>query len=211
MDNNSSPIIQPKPANKNNKKKWLLTLLILVLIAGGAGAYWWRDNQAKADQAAKQTEISKLENDKAELESEVDELKKQLADEKSKNTEESATTPSAETLQNIQDAITSGNTAALEGYMASTVRVIFAASEGVGDRAPMQAVSDLAYLKGATDPWDFDLPAATLSNYASGDYAQYFPEGALVGKSANGYVISFTFDDTGKINGIFVSSDASLL
>ncbi len=211
MDNSSSPIIQPKPANKNNKKKWLLTLLILVLIAGGASAYWWRDNQAKADQTAKQTEISKLENDKAELESKIKELKKQLADEKSKNTEESATTPSAETLQNIQDAITSGNTAALEGYMASTVRVIFAASEGVGDRTPMQTVSDLAYLKSATDPWDFDLAPATLSNYASGDYAQYFPEGALVGKSANGYVISFAFDDTGKISGIFVSSDANLL
>jgi cytoskeletal protein RodZ len=202
------PASAVKPAKQHNKKKWLLILLIVALIAAGAGAYWWRDKQAKSDQQKQQNEVTALKD-------EVSSLQKQLADEKqkSKKTEEklAATKPSAEAIANIKASISSGNTAALEGYMASSVNVILAASEGIGLRTPVQAIGDLQYLDSATDPWDFDLPAATLSAYGSGDYAQYFPSGAVVGKSANNYVISFTFNSSGKISGIFISPDAGLL
>ena len=58
--------------------------------------------------------------------------------------------------------------------MASTIKVIIAASEGIGDRTPVQAINDLKYLDSATDPWDFALNATTLSKYQSGDYKDYF-------------------------------------
>ena len=95
--------------------------------------------------------------------------------------------------------------------MASTIKVIIAASEGIGDRTPVQAINDLKYLDSATDPWDFALNATTLSKYQSGDYKDYFKSTSIVGKSANNYVISFNFDSSGKINGIFMSVNSDLL
>ena len=75
----------------------------------------------------------------------------------------------------------------------------------------MEAIGDLKYVENAADPWDLALTSATLNSYADGSYGQYFPSDALVGKSADNYVISFTFNEAGKIDGIFMASDASLL
>jgi len=216
MDNNTErferPTLQqptrvPERSSKPKKgaKTLMLALLILVLIAAGAGAYWWRDKEAKA-QAKKQTEeIAQVKRQlhEAKAEMEVAEI-----DEGERNAEDS---PAAANEENIKDSIKSGNTAALEGYMASTVRVIIAASEGVGNRTPTQAINDLKYLDSATDPWNFALSTDTLNEYANGDYAQYFPLGAVVGKSADDKVVSFTFNSSGKINGIFMAVNADLL
>jgi len=206
---------QPKEELKVNKvhvspggrRPWLWMLLVVVLIAGAAyGAYWWRDKAAKKDNKQQTSEIT-------ELKQKVTKLEKDLAKQKTKpeDAETMAKAPTAEVLDNIKAAITSDNTAALEGYMASTVRVILAASEGIGDRTPTQAISDLSYLDDATDPWNFNLPAATIDGYQAGGYKQYFPETALVGKAANGYVVSFTFNSDAKISGIFMSVSDDLL
>ena len=95
--------------------------------------------------------------------------------------------------------------------MAASVNVILAASEAYGPQTPTQAIKDLDYLNSATDPWDFALSSTTLAKYQSGDYKQYFPTTALVGQSANDYVVSFQFDSSGKINGIFMTVSADLL
>lgn len=207
--NNDQPRTQfqppPKPEKpaKAGSKKVLMMLLVIVLIAGAAyGGYWWGDKEASKQSNQQSAKIS-------ELEQKVTKLEKDLAEAKGMH-EETSTAPSAEMLENIKAAITSGNTAALEGHLASTVHVILAASEGLGDRTPTQVISDLAYIDAATD-WDFDLPAATIDAYQAGDYKQYFPDTALVGKSANNYVISFTFNDAGKISGIFLTNSADLL
>lgn len=128
-----------------------------------------------------------------------------------KSSEPSVVAPSAAELENIEASITSGNTAALEGYMAASVNVILAASEAYGPQTPAQAVSDVDYVSDGSDPWNFALPAATLAQYQTGDYKQYFPVSALVGKSANGYVVSFQFDNAGKIDGIFMTNNADIL
>ena len=121
------------------------------------------------------------------------------------------TAPSAAELENIKASITSGNTAALEGYMASSVYEVIAASESAGAKTPTDAINGLSYINpGGDNTWDFALPTATLSAYQAGFYKQYFPTTALVGKSSDDHVVSFQFDSTGKISGIFMAIASTL-
>lgn len=197
-------VIQKQPVTKSSGTS-VLVLLIVLAIAVGAGAYWWRDKQAKNLASSQQAEITTLQKRVANLE-------KKPVEEKPASPSQ-PTSPSEETKANIKAAIASDNTAALEGYMAASVTVIRAATDGPdnGAQTPAQAIKNLDYLKGATDPWNFELPAATLAKYRTGDYKQFFPETAVVGKSDNNYVVSFTFNSDGKISGIFMSVSADLL
>lgn len=209
----------PRPEHPSPSKDWKRIikglLLVFVLLAVGAIAGWyWRDKGAKDTQNAKQAEISSLQSKVTKLEKDVADAKKTTSTSTSTTTTVASTpqskSPNAATLENIKESITSGNTAALEGYMASTVRVIIAASEGVGDRTPVQAIGDLNYVM-AGGTWDFALPAATLAKYQAGDYKQYFPSTAFVGLSSKKYVVSFQFDSNAKINGIFMTISSDLL
>ena len=190
------------PTKVRGRNKWLTPLVVTVLVLAGAGAYYWRDQQAKTQQKKLQTEITTLQT--------------QLNAAKTQTTAEAqptATTqvPSKALIDTIKAVFASGNSAALEGYMASTVRVIFAASEGLGDRTPAQATADVTdFMTKATDPWNFALPAATLSDWASGDYKEYFPSNAVVGKSDD-LAISFTFNSAGKISGVFMTNTITVL
>lgn len=204
---------QPVPTVMHAKKpkiKLILTVLLILALAGGAGGYWWRDKTAKESQKRQDTEI-------AQLKDKTSSLDKDLADAKAKSNTATATTtpvavPSAATVQSVKDSITSGNTAALEGYMAAKVTVTIAASESAGVRTPAQAVSDVtSYIKSATSPWNFALPVETLTAFGSGSYGVYFPNGAVVGKAANKYVISFVFNSAGKINTVFMAASSDIL
>ena len=204
--------VQPLVQNTASRdwKRILKTVVVIVfLLAIGAGAgWWWRDKDAKDMQNFKQAEITSLQDRVAQLEKDAADAAK--ASSTSTTTTTESKRPTAAVLENIQASITSGNTAALEGYMASSVRVILAASEGVGDRTPVQAIGDLNYvMNGGT--WDFDLPTATLTKYQTGDYKQYFPTTAYVGLSSKSYVVSFQFDANAKISGIFMTNSAELL
>lgn len=184
---------------------WIIVVLLLII--AGVLAYLWRDTQANTQHADDTATINNLKSDN-------DKLKKDAAG--VKNTavtpkESAKTTVSEATRANLADAIKSGNTAALAGYMASSVHVIVAASEGIGDRTPAQAINDLNYISTAVSPWNFSLDSATLAKYAAGSYKTYFLTDSLVGKSSDGYVISFNFDTTGKISGIFMAIKDDLL
>lgn len=206
----SEPKQGKQKTNKQKKSlpKWLLVLFVLaLLVADGYGVYYWQ--QQKLDEQVSKT---------TELEKEVDSLKKDKADlekkakaAKTAADEAAASTPSASDLENMKDAITSGNTAALEGYMADSVTVIYAASEGVGPQTPAQAVADLDYISDGTAPWNFALPSATVTAWASGSYSAYISTDGLVGKSANNYVVAFKFDSAGKISSIFMTNNVGLL
>lgn len=198
--------------NSKKTKSYMLVIVLvvsMVVIVIAAGSYVYRDKQAKDQNSKNQATI-------ANLQSEITDLKKQLNSQASSTSSTSSSNtatavPSATTIVNITDAIKSGNTAALQGYMAPSVLVILAASEGIGSQTPAQAVADLKYLDNATDPWNFNLDATTLTKYANGDYKTYFKTNTLVGKSANNYVVAFNFNDAGKINGIFMAVSADLL
>ena len=200
---------KPQDSERDSKKIVKMVVLALVMLAfGAAGGYIWRDREANNLDKLRTDEISSLRQKSTNLENDLEAAKKKAA--ASSSTIEN-TAPSAATLDSIKDAIKSGNTAALEGYMAASVNVILAASEAYGPQTPTQAIKDLDYLNSATDPWDFALSSTTLAKYQSGDYKQYFPTTALVGQSANDYVVSFQFDSSGKINGIFMTVSADLL
>lgn len=209
----ATPETVPTTQDSKAKKKTLgLTIaiaLIVLLVACG-----WLAWQLKitADQSSQNASQSK------QLQSQIDSLNKKLADAQ-KSTSAPAASPCSQQAaitqslkDNISAAISSKNTAALEGYMASSVKVVYAASEKGGSETPSAAVADLDYLNSnATSPWNFSLPNATITSWQSGFYKQYFQDPFYAGQSANKYVVSFGFDKCGKINSEFVAASADLL
>ena len=210
VEMNQEKIDQIKKIQKGNGgtgKKAMMILLVLVLVAGAAFAGWYyRDMQAKEAITAKDAEIAQLTQEKANLESQLTEAQEATTSEESETAG-----PSEEVLEDIQAAIESKNYAALEDYMAEEVTVIKAATECCGAITPTEAVSEVEYLDTATAPWDFAPSEETLAEYADGDYADYFPEGALVGTSKNNFVVAITFDSDDKVDSIFMIVDAKLL
>ena len=218
MQTNLSEATKPAPAKSKRTfgKKLLLVLLVLVLIGGAAaGGYWYRDTQAKETERQTQSAL-------AALETAVSSLKKQVKNSSSatddtdtsagSSTACTAVRPSDTAVESIEASITSGNTAALEGYMASTVNIIYAASDGLGERTPAQAVSDItSFIGDSLVSWAFTIPASTLSSYGQGSYGKYFPGTAVVGKSSEEKVLSFNFDCNGKVSTVFLAPQESLL
>ena len=93
---------------------------------------------------------------------------------------------------NFVDAMTSGNTAALEGELANPIFVAQAATGCCGDVDPVTAINLLDYVNpGSGATWNFAIDEATLADYRSGEYAEYFPPQALVGQSSDGFLVSF--------------------
>jgi hypothetical protein len=113
---------------------------------------------------------------------------------------------------NIAAAVSSGNTAALEGYLARSVNFIIAASECCGPLTPLEAIGELEYLNFATGPWTYPVSAASIAEYRTHFYGQYFPDGSFVMASSDDdpFVISFQFTGE-KISGIFISAGESFL
>lgn len=113
--------------------------------------------------------------------------------------------------ENIVDAISSGNTAALEGYFAASVYLKYAATEQAGYVTDhLLLIDNLSQLTSPTAVWDFNLPASLVENYrnnpgSAGAYVEDFPEGALVGRSSEDKVISITISG-GLITRILIAN-----
>lgn len=210
-------IAKKKMTSKEIMKIALFIVIGLILIGSAAGAaYWWRDKVANDFEKKQATEISSLQNTKTSLEV-------QLADEKTKNTGTPATgattcdpvAPNQSTIDNIKASITSGNTAALAGYSATTVIRVFVNTQGVMVSTPNQTVPTVTeFITSDNDTWDYNfaLPAATLATYSSSvKYGKYFPSIAVVGKATNKKVISFSFDCDGKISTIFMADSGDII
>ena len=139
----AQPEAQNPPKKKRSKKTLWCILLVVLLLLVAAGLFWWCMQKCA-------TEKSQLENEKKQLESKVEDLNKQLAAKSATGTSEPAepcTTAPQSLKDNIKDAITSKNYAALEGYMTNPLKVVLAASEKGGPVTPAQAVTDLEYLE----------------------------------------------------------------
>lgn len=109
----------------------------------------------------------------------------------------------------VQAAIEANRPKDLYDYLADPVHVTFAASDFDSDRTPDLAITDLEYVKGSTG-WNWDLDDATLAAFRAGEYRNYFPDDAIIGESAETYVIAFTVTDD-EIERIFVSKSAAIV
>lgn len=195
-------------SKKTISKKVMYTLIVILLIIATSALTYWLTDISNNDIE------SRLNNEIKQLKSENDNLTKDLKDssdtdviEQSNNTK----LPDEDDLGNIKAAISIGNTEPLQGYMAQTVSVILAASEGIGDRTPMQATLDITNFIDSAGTWDFNLSASVLSSYGKSFYGQYFPINAVVGKSSNGKIISLSFDENAKINQVFFATAEDVL
>lgn len=193
-------------ASKRSYAKILSYVVLILLVILGAGAYWWRDKTAKSEELKLKSQIASLEKDNADLDKRLEDASKPDISAETLND-----TLLAKLTETIETVFASGNTAALEGHMAGNVNVIIAASEGLGKRTSAQAVADItAYMKNATVPWDFNLPAEILTEWGSGDYASYFPRNSIIGRSDK-IVMSFIYSTSYKITGVFMSISDDLL
>ena len=100
----------------------------------------------------------------------------------------------------------SGNTAAIDGYLAASVRVTYAASESQADVTNhVQIVNDLTALTADSPTWNFALPASQITGYAAvPSYTDDFPPNSIVGLSSTQHVLSFTVAG-GKITRVFIA------
>lgn len=113
--------------------------------------------------------------------------------------------------ENLLAAIDTGNTAAIEGYLAGSVNFILAATECCGPMTPVEVIAELDYTNSGVDPWVV-TPEATVDVYRTGFYVDYFPVGAYVIESSESDPMVVSFQFTGEeITGIFICAGASLL
>ena len=211
-----TPKMQSNKRSMTSRTVLTVAIGLVLMLAFAAGAYFWRDNTANSVKKQQDTDIANYQRTIADLES-------KLAIEIAKNNGTSITPtepvctpiqPNSDVIDNIKASITSGDTAALEGYMASSVNVILAASEAYGVQTPTQAIADISsFISEDLNSWDYDfsLSTTTVNSYSLGDYGQYFLATSLVGKASNDQVISFSFDCDGNISTVFLASDEALL
>lgn len=208
---------QKQRPERQKRRLWakILLILLIILLAGAIAWLAWQLKLCQDQHNKDVTEKQSLQSKVTDLTKQLDEAKKSAAASQTTTTTPGVCSPQKEitaTLkENLADAISSKNTAALKGYMADKVNVVFAATEKGGDVTPDQAISDLDYLDAATNPWNFNLSADKLNAFKAGDYKQYFEGTIYVGESANKYVIAYGFDTCAKINRIFVSVSSDLL
>lgn len=217
---------KPVKAKKKLSKQKILTIVVVILAAIAlltGGLYYMQITDAQQQAEQQQAQVDELEDKIATLEKSIEDAKKTEAAESAAQAAKDAKAAAAAALakklstltqdqiNNITDSIKSMNTVALEGYLADSVNVVFAASEKAGPRTPAQAIADLAYLSSATSPWSFALPAATTDAWKTGDYKTYLKDATIFGKSANGYVVAMKTNASAKIDLIFVSASADLL
>lgn len=101
-------------------------------------------------------------------------------------------TLSAADRENIRDAISSGNTAALEGYLSDPVTVILMSSECCWEISAADAVAQLMYVTDAPGPWDWAIPAATIAEWRTNEYyGDLFTGDDITGRAADGTIINF--------------------
>ena len=204
-DNKSSKDSKPNSQNKNESvasssipsSVWII-LAVLVLIISNVATYFV---------------TSVLANKKlVDVQNKADDLQKKLSEndpsnpssQNSKNPGSISSNVSADTKAKVQDAVGSNNYQNLASLLGGSVNVIKAGS-GSSMQSVQQAIESLNYLNGSSGAWNWNLTPEQLAQYQQGNNAQYFGNNAIVGQSANGYVVSIIVDDNGQVTTIFMS------
>ncbi len=200
-----------KNANKPTwgHRIWVAIQTIFWMAVFVAGMWYYQQlkinelNDQKAE-LTKQTQEAKAAQKKAEAE--LADAQKQL-----ESTSTTVTVVPPLLKQNVEAAVSSGNYAAIDGYMADKVSYAIAASSGQGTLTKVQAIKQLEYLNSGTAPWNFNIAAATLTKYKAGAYSTYLNDDVIFGASGNKYFVSFHLDSNNKIDQFFIASSTDLL
>jgi hypothetical protein len=162
-------------------------LLTLLLAACGPGSPDPEVSDPSGSASPTPTETETDEADDSDEEADDEE-----ADDEEADGPEPETGLTASDRANLRDAITSGNTAAVEGYLSNPVRLIIMSTECCFDVTPAQAVAELSYVTGAPGPWNFSLPSATTDPWHTNTYYGYlFTGDDITGRAADGTIVSF--------------------
>lgn len=117
---------------------------------------------------------------------------------------------SKESTDAIKLAITGKSYSSLDKYMASSVNVLIEATECCGIITKDKALAELKYLDGAINPWNFD-PGNPIASQLKTKNPTLFPNGILLGTSANRYLVTFTLNKvSGLIEKIYMAIDYKL-
>lgn len=192
--------------HKSKASLWILIILLVLALGAIAWLVWQWLNLSQQNTA--------LLSEKVSLQAQIKELSDKLVITKPDDSDDPAVCDPTITDQlkdDIATAVSSGDYASLQAHMTDPITVILAASEGIGPRTPAEAVADMAYLNSGADPWDFDLPAATIANWEAGFYTDYFDENTYAGRAANGMVVVFDFNECAKISDLFFVANEELL
>ncbi len=191
---------------KKTSAKWSFIAATILAIATTGVIIYYQNSKFTKELADKSNRIT-------ELEAKIKNLEKSQtqASNSGEINKPICIAPNSNAVENIIASITSKNTAALEGHLATPVSVILSASEGIGNRTPSQAVSDISGFISNAHDWDFSLPQSMIDSYRNGFYANYFPENSIIGRSDNNKVISLSFNCAGKISTVFLSPSSDLL
>ncbi len=192
---------------ENVGKIVIISLIVTLLVVLPAlGTWYWQSTNAKREQAVLQKKIDQLTMDKQALEE---------AAKKTQSAKVAAAPvcPSLTSTQinNIHAAIESGNTAALDSLMTSSVSFDAAASGKTGSETKVAAISDLSsFLVGVNASWDWNITSPTLAAYKNGSYKLYLADDTIYGASIDKHFISMRVT-CGKIDQIFVAANTDLL
>ena len=122
----------------------------------------------------------------------------------SKNPGSVSSNVSADTKTKVQESVNGSNYQNLASLLGESVNVIVAGS-GSSLQSAQQAIESLNYLNGSSGAWNWNLTPEQLAQYQQGNNAQYFGSNAVVGQSANGYVVSIVVNESGQVTTIFMS------
>lgn len=110
----------------------------------------------------------------------------------------------AQVKENVQAAITTGNTQAIEGYMTDNVFYVIQASECCGSMTRAKAVSELTgYIKEAKAPWNFDDTNPIAVKLRANNESPYYGDAnSIIGIASNEYTVAFILNAENKIKGV---------
>lgn len=116
----------------------------------------------------------------------------------------------AHVKENVVAAIETGNTAAIESYMTSTVGVTIQSTECCGPKTRSEAVQQLSYISGAEEPWDFsDTNSIALRLREESDL--YGDSNSIIGVASNEYVVAFLLNSDNRIEALTMAKTYKLV
>jgi hypothetical protein len=114
--------------------------------------------------------------------------------------------PTEAELETYRAVISSANTEPMSSHACDIVTFILSGSECCGPVPKDVALEEWGRRIARTSDWNFSPDPAVLSDWRTRFYALYVPEGALIGVSESGGVMTSVIFDGNIVTGLFFAS-----